>query len=204
MANLSKTTRDHEQIRRWAEERGGKPSHVKSTGSGEDIGILRIDFPGYGSQGSLEPISWEEWFEKFDEKNLALLYEEETAAGQRSNFNKIVSAETAEENEERAGRSRKGGKSSSRSRSGQRGGSSSAKKSARSGGSSKSAAKSASKKTASRGSSKKTGGATKKAGTSAKKSASTASRRSGASKTAGRAGQAKKRSTAKKSSGKHR
>ncbi len=33
MANLSNTTKDHEEIRRWAEERGGKPSHVKSTGS---------------------------------------------------------------------------------------------------------------------------------------------------------------------------
>src|SRR5579884_2816561 len=92
----SKTTRDHEEIRRWAEERGGKPSHVKSTESGEDIGILRIDFPGYSGEGSLEPIGWDDWFEKFDERNLALLYQEETAEGERSNFNKIVSAETAQ------------------------------------------------------------------------------------------------------------
>ncbi len=70
MANLTKTTQDHEEIRRWAEERGGKPSHVKSTESGDDIGILRIDFPGYSGEDSLEEISWDEFFEKFDENNL--------------------------------------------------------------------------------------------------------------------------------------
>lgn len=95
MANLSKTTRDHEEIRRWAEERGGKPAHVRNTGTTEDIGILRIDFPGYSGEGSLEPISWEDFFEKFDDRGLALVYQEETAGGQKSNFNKLVSAETA-------------------------------------------------------------------------------------------------------------
>jgi hypothetical protein len=99
MANLTRTTKDHEEIRRWAEERGGKPSHVKRTGSGEDIGILRIDFPGYSGADTLEEISWDQWFEKFDERDLALLYQEETAGGERSNFNKIVSAETAKEAE---------------------------------------------------------------------------------------------------------
>src|SRR6266516_1473814 len=107
MANLSKTTRDHDEIRRWAEERGGKPAHVKNTGSAEDIGILRIDFPGYSGEGSLEPISWEGFFEKFDERGLALVYQEETAGGQKSNFNKLVSADTAAASQAgRQGRSR--------------------------------------------------------------------------------------------------
>ena len=110
MENLSKTTRDHEEIRRWAEERGGKPAHVSATGSGGDIGILRIDFPGYSGEGSLETISWEQFFEKFDEQGLWLVFQEETAAGERSNFNKLVSAETAAENKSRgrgsSGRSR--------------------------------------------------------------------------------------------------
>lgn len=101
MANLSKTTQDHDEIRRWAEERGGKPAHVKSTESKEDVGILRIDFPGFSGEGSLEEISWEQWFEKFDDRNLALIYQETTAEGERSNFNKIVSAETAAESETR-------------------------------------------------------------------------------------------------------
>src|SRR6185312_4890828 len=95
MPNLSKITKDHDVIRAWAEERGAKPSHVKRTGSAEDVGILRFDFPGYSGEETLEPITWEQFFDKLDERNLALLYEEETSGGQKSNFNKIVSAETA-------------------------------------------------------------------------------------------------------------
>jgi hypothetical protein len=91
----SNTTTDHSEIRRWAEARGGRPAVVKSTrGKGDDTGLLRIDFPGYSGSGSLEEISWEEFFEKFDGEKLALVYQETTARGQKSNFNKIVSHET--------------------------------------------------------------------------------------------------------------
>lgn len=104
MASSSKTTKDHDEIRNWVEERGGKPAHVSSTGSKDDIGILRIEFPSApGSNDSnLEELSWDQFFEKFDERGLALLFQEETASGERSNFNKLVSSETAEETEERA------------------------------------------------------------------------------------------------------
>jgi hypothetical protein len=68
---------------------------VKSTRrKGDDTGILRIDFPGYSGSGSLEEVSWEEFFEKFDREKLALVYQDTTARGQKSNFNKIVSRET--------------------------------------------------------------------------------------------------------------
>jgi hypothetical protein len=93
--NDSKTTTDHDEIRRWAEERGGKPATVQGTESGgEDAGILRIDFPG-GEEDRLETISWDDWFEKFDERNLALIVQDKTARGQKSNFNKLVSRESA-------------------------------------------------------------------------------------------------------------
>src|ERR1051326_3965386 len=39
----SRTTTDHDEIRQWAEERGGRPSCVRNTGGGGDIGILRLD-----------------------------------------------------------------------------------------------------------------------------------------------------------------
>ena len=86
----SRVTTDHEEIRRWAEERGAQPARVRRTGGGEDPGILRLDFPGYSGGESLEHISWEEFLEKFDDNNLALLYQEQTAQGQRSNFNKLI------------------------------------------------------------------------------------------------------------------
>ncbi len=95
----SHTTTDHEEIQRWAEARGAEPACVKGTGKSGDVGILRLDFPGYSGEDSLQHISWDEWFAKFDEEGLALLYQEETAEGEGSNFNTIVSRETAEESE---------------------------------------------------------------------------------------------------------
>jgi len=87
---------DHEEIRQWAEERDARPSCVRGTGDPNDIGMIRLNFPGFGGEESLEEISWDEWFEKFDERNLALMVQETTAGGEQSNFNKLVSRDTAE------------------------------------------------------------------------------------------------------------
>ena len=102
--HLSTTTTDHEEIRRWAEERGAKPACVKRTGGKGDIGIIRLEFPGApgARDENLQPISWDEWFRKFDESNLAFVYEETTADGQKSNFNKLVKRETAKAKSARA------------------------------------------------------------------------------------------------------
>ncbi len=101
MAGQSKTTTDHEVIKKWAEARGGQPAAVKNTESNGDPGLLRIDFPGYSGEGRLDHISWEEWFNKFDEKHLVFLYQDEKKDGEPSNFFKLVSEETekARENE---------------------------------------------------------------------------------------------------------
>ena len=102
----SKVTTDHDEIRRWVEERGGRPAVVKSTrGKGDEQGILHIDFPGFTGEGALEPTSWEEFFKQFDHEGLAFVYQEATASGQKSNFNKIVKSETVME---RAGGKRSG------------------------------------------------------------------------------------------------
>jgi hypothetical protein len=90
----SKRTTDHEQIRRWAEARNGKPARVQGTGDKDDAGLLRIDFPERESaeeDDALEEISWDEFFDKFDEKRLAFVYQDRTAAGEPSRFNKFVS-----------------------------------------------------------------------------------------------------------------
>jgi len=58
---------EHDEIRRCAEERNAKPAHGKRTGGGDDVGMLGLDFPGYSSSESPEEISWDEWFEEFDE-----------------------------------------------------------------------------------------------------------------------------------------
>ena len=96
MPGENRTTTDHEAIRRFAEARGGRPAAVEGTGSGNDPGILRIAFPDRpeADDESLEEISWDEWFRAFDENGLALVYQEQTADGQESRFNKLVDRET--------------------------------------------------------------------------------------------------------------
>ncbi len=92
-----KTTTDHDEIRRWVEERGGHPATVRGTGQGgEEAGLLRIDFPGYSGGDRLEEISWDEFFQKFDEEGLAFVYEDRTSGGKTSRFSKLVSRDSAE------------------------------------------------------------------------------------------------------------
>ncbi|MCF0050679.1 hypothetical protein LXM25_11460 [Dyadobacter sp. LJ53] len=88
----SNTTTNHDEIRAWVEQRGGKPATVKGTNKKKsDAGILRIDFPGYSGDDTLEEISWDEFFQKFDEGNLQFLHQTETADGKESRFNKFIS-----------------------------------------------------------------------------------------------------------------
>jgi hypothetical protein len=86
----SQSTRDHEKIRAWVEERGGRPACVRGTGGKTDTGLLRIDFPGYGDDQKLAPISWEDFFEKFEEQKLAMVYQDQTKDGETSRFSKLV------------------------------------------------------------------------------------------------------------------
>jgi hypothetical protein len=90
----SMRTTDHDVIRRWVEERGGRPAAVKATESKDDPGMLRIDFPGYSGENRLDDISWDEFFKKFDEKNLEFLYQDETRDGKPSRFWKFVNRES--------------------------------------------------------------------------------------------------------------
>ncbi|MBS0297604.1 MAG: hypothetical protein JSR45_14945 [Proteobacteria bacterium] len=73
---------DHEEIRRWAEQHGGRPAKVETDGPG---GILRLDFGRKDEE--LTEISWDEFFRIFDDNELALLLQE----GDRdSRFNKFI------------------------------------------------------------------------------------------------------------------
>jgi hypothetical protein len=73
------------------ESRGGQPATVKRTVKGKQgAGVLRIDFPGFSGAQSLKPVSWDKWFEIFEERRLAFLYQDRTASGKPSRFNKLV------------------------------------------------------------------------------------------------------------------
>ena len=84
----AKTTTDHKTIRQWAEQRGGKPARARGTEGGEGAGVLRIEFQD--KDDSLEPISWDDFFDTFEKKKLAFLYQEEQDGGE-SRFHKLVS-----------------------------------------------------------------------------------------------------------------
>lgn len=85
----SKTTTNHNEIRRWVEERGGHPAKVKGTERGGSA-LLRIDYPGYSGQDTLEEIDWDEFFEIFDDNDLAFLCQDKTEDGKQSRFSKFV------------------------------------------------------------------------------------------------------------------
>jgi hypothetical protein len=86
----TKTTTDHDEIRRWVEEHGGTPASVRGTEKGDAAGVLRLDFPGGAGKDELERISWDDWFDKFDSSGLAFLYQEQKASGEDSTFFKLV------------------------------------------------------------------------------------------------------------------
>jgi hypothetical protein len=113
---LSKTTQDHEEIRRWAEARSAVPAEVANTHQKNEPGILRFCFPDAPNRkdSNLREISWEEFFEKFDENNMELVYQEKTAAGEESNFNKLIHPESDEHsrNKKSSGGSKSSGSSS--------------------------------------------------------------------------------------------
>ncbi|HEX6979426.1 MAG TPA: hypothetical protein VF342_09010 [Alphaproteobacteria bacterium] len=92
MANV---TTDHETVRRWAEKHGGKPAAVRRTHQGGDVGIIRIMFPQapQSEHENLVEIPWDEFFREFEERKLALVYEEDGL------FSKIVGRDTVERRE---------------------------------------------------------------------------------------------------------
>jgi hypothetical protein len=75
---MAEITTDHTEIREWAEQHGGKPAAVQSTHNERDVGIVRIMFPNapHSEHGHLVEISWEEFFKKFEDRELALLHTE--------------------------------------------------------------------------------------------------------------------------------
>jgi hypothetical protein len=93
MATAQKTV-DHEVIRKWVEDHGGRPARVAETAPGKPEakagsgGILRIDFGE--PDASLEEISWQEFFSTFEKHKLALLFGDDSHQAAESRFTKFV------------------------------------------------------------------------------------------------------------------
>ncbi len=163
-----KTTRDHDEIREWAEARGGKPGAVRSTERPNDPGILRICFPHapHHNNEAIEEIGWDAFFEKFDDQGLEMVYQDKTADGKLSDFNKLVYPDPESKEgkallRKTAAKKKSAGKSASKS----------AAKSASKSASAKSSSKTAAKQSGSKSAAKKST-AKKSASKSASKSSS--------------------------------
>jgi hypothetical protein len=86
----SRITTNHDTIRGWIEERNGYPAALKSISGTDDPNPLRIEFPGYRGNEWLEPISWEVFFDYFEDQNLAFLYQDNASDGKLSRFYRFV------------------------------------------------------------------------------------------------------------------
>jgi hypothetical protein len=81
-------------IRHWAEERRAAPATTPG-GDAERPRVLRFNFPGYDK--NLQEISWDAWFNTFDERDLVFIFQEHMKAGNQSNFFKFDSPERESE-----------------------------------------------------------------------------------------------------------
>jgi len=98
----TKTLTGREEIRDWAAARMGFPAirqPVSSIASDEPVLTLVFDQHSYEDQdqgydrppsmGGVDQIEWDEWFDMFEKRNLALVVNEETG-GVKENFYEIV------------------------------------------------------------------------------------------------------------------
>lgn len=100
-------TVDHDEIREWVEARGGRPVIIYDSWLG-GAGLCRIDFGeedfyDLGLDPAAQEMSWDEFFDVFDGRNLAFLYQEEGPDGRQSRFFKFVARDDDEEDEKKKG-----------------------------------------------------------------------------------------------------
>ena len=89
--STSEQTHNHDEIRKWAEKRGGIPARIKGTDKNDDEGILRIHFTENSSDDEkFEEIDWNDFFNMLDENKLDLLYQDTKKDGETSTFHKFV------------------------------------------------------------------------------------------------------------------
>ena len=81
-----KVTTDHQEIQVWAEKFRGRPEVIDDPRAGSDRVGIRIDFPGDYDDHAIsrrvrKPVSWNEFFEKFDQLEYAFIYHEPLRSG---------------------------------------------------------------------------------------------------------------------------
>jgi hypothetical protein len=88
-----KRTKDHDEIRAWIEKHNGRPAVLSDTTNDDIQGLLYIHF-GLGARKVGAPISWEEFFDRFDEARVVFRYNDEVIRGMENESYSFVSNET--------------------------------------------------------------------------------------------------------------
>jgi hypothetical protein len=77
--HMQKITGDHNEIKGWAENLGGKPTIIDHPLARADKIGIRIDFPGESHEilmSETRPATWDEFFQVFEDQGLLLSYED--------------------------------------------------------------------------------------------------------------------------------
>jgi hypothetical protein len=85
-------TTDHDEVRRWLEAHDGRPMVASGTveADGSDgVGVLKIEF-GEGHDESLVPLSWDEFFERFESAELALVHDDRMTGARAASAARFV------------------------------------------------------------------------------------------------------------------
>ncbi|MBK9052589.1 MAG: hypothetical protein IPL78_17250 [Chloroflexi bacterium] len=90
MNDQLQATTDHETIKKWVEERSGRPAIVSRAEDANPLGILRINFPTDTGTQARNEITWDEFFAIFEAKKLAFLRPLEMLAAEATRFYKFV------------------------------------------------------------------------------------------------------------------
>jgi hypothetical protein len=72
-------TTDHQRIRSWVKSHRGKPAQVLS-----EPKSLYIRFPSHPNDDSVQTISWDDFFDKFEADQLAMQFVSDPSSGQGS------------------------------------------------------------------------------------------------------------------------
>lgn len=90
MEDDTRVTTDHHLIRAWAEDHEAVPASVRGTAD-DGAGVLTLDVLGHGAgEEDLQHITWDDWFAKFEDSNLAFVFQHQKASGEDSTFFRLV------------------------------------------------------------------------------------------------------------------
>ncbi len=92
MTNPVVATTDHQAIKEWVSRRDGRPAIAKRPEEVSHLRLLHVTFPHTSEAEAVVEITWDEFFEVFEEKELAFLRysQDELIIGDEAHFYQFV------------------------------------------------------------------------------------------------------------------